>query len=179
MIEGILITIIGGILLTFILFVSKYTFNRFIKKNSFSDRADHDIRLFKKFLELLPSSSESIYFLKEHDLGNSFRGTCRDDLHKFIEDWDKAEFQFLNTKIELAKTKLYKLCSKFLGDLAYSSWPQDSCDFYTTLPDEYRSRLNLPEEFLKKIKDLNDLATQCYKAHQSFISLCKNILRYV
>ena len=180
MVKVLAVTVASGLILASILWIVRHI-GKWIMNYSKSNNAsiDHDIKLFKKFLEVLPSSSPSIYFLKEHDFGNSFSGDSRDDIKIFLENWETAEYRFLDKNIELAKNKLIESCKNFIAKLPHNSWRQGSGGFYTTLPEEYNNMTDVPEAFIPKIKNLHDIATDCFNMHQSFISLCKKKLKTV
>lgn len=136
-----------------------------------------DIQLFKQFLSALPSNSTSIRLLKEHDFGNSYQGGCTESLEIFVNEWNNAEYRFLDAVIESNRGELWDRCNKFLNVLSLGTGPIGSGQLFSAVPDMYRDDWNMPEFVLKRIKDLNDKATECYKYHQSFIAHCKARLK--
>ena len=59
-------------------FISQEAYPRFKKAKR------HDIELANAFLNEFSSSSDSAYFLKEHNVGNPFHDRCLNEIESFI-----------------------------------------------------------------------------------------------
>lgn len=73
-----------------------------------SDNKDsiHDKELFNELLSILPSTRNSIIFIKQHDFANSFQPNPLFDLYDFAYQWEIPEKEFLDSKLEKTKKQL-------------------------------------------------------------------------
>lgn len=133
----------------------------------------HDIELFKKFMEDLPSTGGSIEFLKEHDFHNSFRLDNLDEIFKFVRYWDNAEKEFLDANINKARNELLYAAKEFLQNSSQKTYPEGhgwhSARFRASDKETYESMKN-------DIQILNELGDKVYNLHQQFIRVAKEKL---
>ncbi len=142
------------------------------KKTEFENaEKNHDISLFKKLIDLLPSNSFMI-FIRDHDFANSFDRKLIDPAYQFIYEWDNAEQEFINQNIEQAKKFLYEKGGRFTHYVGKNTSPNHH-GWQSAIPKNIDPDMGFPEHVKKEIKELNDSASEFYQAHQTFIRVSK------
>lgn len=129
---------------------------------------EHDMKLFQKFLDTLPSN-DAIQYLRDTPMegivdASRFRG-----LNKFIHEWDNAENEFMTRTIEKHKRKLMESISVFLGYFSLNTW--NLRENLQQIPPEWRE--DQPARYKKVETELNRMADNIVKTHQQFVRLCK------
>ncbi|MCU6307545.1 hypothetical protein [Enterobacter quasiroggenkampii] len=136
-----------------------------------------DIKLYEKFLSILPTTSQSITLLKEHDFGNPFHDNSIKDIEKMSYEWGHADQHFHDTEIESKATKLSNDIQNFNNFLALRSHYIHSGPTLTMLTE--RDRANdfewLPQTE-ENVREANERSANIYKDYCDFISTCKNKL---
>jgi hypothetical protein len=127
-----------------------------------------DKALFEKFLAEFPSSSSSIHMLKTHDWGSAFNMKNLKELEEFVADWNTLEREFLNEELEDKRKKLWQACAQFDYKLSLGAYNLHS-EIYSCIPDQYRGTDDWPEHVDDKLKELNDLADQCWDHYRAFV----------
>lgn len=138
-----------------------------IRKSSQNER---DEKLFKDFKALLPSNGASVRFLKDWDIGNDFRQDHVINLFEYSDNWNTAEHEFQNKKLQKQMKITHDLAHTFVGNLVASV--SGNGDFFSMGLRDMEDR---PEK-LKKKKELNEAATKVYEAHQELIRLGNRLL---
>lgn len=134
-----------------------------------------DKELFNKFLEKLPSNG-SIEFLKIHSFENGFYLEDLRQILNFQEEWDNAEYEFLNEKLEKLRIELLINIKKFTNLNAMGSYSLGG-GYFTTTPDAYRlDDWNIPKHVIDKMKEMNSLADKVCNSHQLLIRTAKKFL---
>ena len=126
---------------------------------------DHDRALFYKFINDFPSQGRSAIFLREHDIGGSFRSSDLTDIYNFLRVWNDAEHEFNNVELEKKRKALRDALHVFtreLGEHAFTTHIEGRLSIGTRDFETRREMLDLQER-------LNDLATKAYEAHQDLI----------
>ena len=131
-----------------------------IKQN----QSEHDINLLQNFLSVFPSNGRSVMFLKDHDLGGSFPAEDLEELTEFVHEWDNAEHEFKNQKIEGKRSNLLKLSKSFRSALSLSIF-SDGHGYFSMELKDFEDRPHI----LEKRDRLNELASKVYEAHQELI----------
>lgn len=151
-----------------------------------------DQNLFLEIRKLLPSTG-AIEFMQFHDYGGSFRVDEHNDLHEFIYQCNKPEFEFLDIDLEGLRVKLASLTEKFVRMLGKYTFPlQRTDEHWNRLPPDPERDFELifelkhmakDEEDLKKMMDeqrehirntrhkMNNLASEICKTYDEFIRL--------
>jgi len=136
-----------------------------------------DLGLFGEFINSFSSKSDSLNLLRDHDFSNSFNNSSTDQIDSFINYWDVAEKTFHDVEIEGKKKELYDACAKFSRQLSEDAGSIGTGGRMSAVPDNYLGDdWNWPEFVINRIKKLNGLASDCYKTHQEFVTLCKTRL---
>jgi hypothetical protein len=132
-----------------------------------------DKALLKQFLEVLPSNG-SIRFIDENNMaGFSFELKALDDLDKFRYEWNDAEHEFLDTKLEVLKKELHELVCQYLKIIAIETFPTSSRG-YNTVPPEWK--IEQPDRFFEVVNKLHSLAGEIVSKHQELIRIGRKIL---
>ncbi|MEZ8146967.1 hypothetical protein [Enterovibrio norvegicus] len=132
-----------------------------------------DTVLFDEFIRLLPSNSETVYFLKEHDLGDSFHYDKLKGIDEFISDWNDAEHEFINKDLEELRITLLKKMKVFRAKLSSTIQSKGDGWFSIGLNDlEFR-----PEIFALR-DELNGMATGVFETHQQLIRTGRFVLNF-
>lgn len=124
----------------------------------------HDQQLFQQFLKDFPSSGRSAEFLKNHDVGGSFRKEELHEIEKFAYSWKTVEHELDNKYVNTYLTDLKKKCGDFLDLLAVNVMLSSS-GVIRFIPDDW----DMKPGRVKMKNKLNELASEAYKAHQAFI----------
>lgn len=131
-----------------------------------------DKLLFEKFLEELPSTG-SIEFLKTHSFQNGFYLEYLRQILNFEQNWDDAEHEFINEKLENLRKELLENIKKFVYVNAIGSYSLGD-GYFTTTPDAYRlDDWNIPKHVIDKMQEMNDLADKVVELHQKFVRTAK------
>jgi hypothetical protein len=128
----------------------------------------HDKSLFEAFLRALPSDGRFLEFLKDQDIGAPFRRDVLDEMYAFLREWDNAEHEFKNGRLEKQRSKLYEQTEKFSHELSLAIFP-DGQEFYSMGINDFEERPDL----LEKREHLNSTATTVYKSHQDLVRFGK------
>ncbi len=142
---------------------------------SLQDRRISDYRLLESFLDEFSSNSASAILLKEHDFGNSFDRDRLQNIEVFYNQWNGAEYHFIDTEIDKKRQSFFEECKQFLLKVAEYTTPVGASNFSSVIPDHLRADdWNLPEWVTTQIEELNVLGTNLFKDHQEFIAFAKS-----
>jgi len=136
-----------------------------------------DEKLFKEFLNILPTSSLSIELLKDHDFGASFHDASLKDLESLKYKWGKADQHFHDHEIEAQSIELLNDINGFLAFL-YKSSAYIGTGPLLSIPTS-RERAydwDWPESTREKIRKANELGTKIYDSYCNFVSTTKRKL---
>lgn len=126
---------------------------------------DHDKKLRTSFLEFLPSTSISVVFLRDYDVGNRFRDSKLKDIEEFLNTWTDAEHDFANEILQEKLINLRKALYVFNRELSQNTDYVGDSDLLTIGMRDFEDR---PEIFEIQSK-LNDLGIAGFHAHQELI----------
>ena len=79
-----------------------------------TNKLEADRSLAKLFIQELPSGSDTISFLSESHMGDSFELKHLSILLQFVDDWSIPEREFHNTDLEQKKRELLNLLGSCL-----------------------------------------------------------------
>jgi len=147
------------------------------KKEDRNKLIEVDKKLYEEFIELLPSDGLSIKLLEEHDFGNSHHGNCTKDLDEFVHTWNNVQKKFLDSELELKRVALLNKTIKFICTLATRSYGIGNGEMFSCIPDAYRNALDWPPHVNEQIKELNDLATECFELHTDLVLSARRSLK--
>lgn len=174
----------AGVLLVFLALAHNIGYKYFdLKKQIFEhkvlqDRRISDYKLLETFLSEFSSSSPSAILLKEHDFNHSFDRNSLKQIEHFYNQWNGAEYKFIDEAIEEKREKFFEYCKSFLLKVAEYTAPVGASKLSSVIPDHLRANdLDLPEWVTNQIKELNELATEVYKNHQEFIRFAKTTIQ--
>ncbi|MEZ9950684.1 hypothetical protein AB4376_18295 [Vibrio breoganii] len=136
-----------------------------------------DRNLFTQFLADFPSDSQSISLLKEHDFGGSYHENNTKQIDKFVDSWNTAEREFLDSELEVKRKELWGKCHTFIYMLANRSYVLHGGPMCSCVPDAYRGAWDWPPHVDEQIKELNELSTECYELHQELVLLARRKLK--
>jgi hypothetical protein len=126
-----------------------------------------DKELFNKFLLSLPTKG-TLEFIRFYDYHNLFHKSDIEPLYDIIENWNNAEYKFLNQNIEVLKIHLIEKIKLFLEQLIYKT-------IYINNSREFR-KLDRESNSYLEYKYIDDLADDVFNAHQKFIIECNKEL---
>lgn len=141
-----------------------------------SDHRDADRRRLGELLDLLPSDSDTIVFLRDYDLGGPFRWETLEPLRRFVLQ-DGEECKFLDPVIEHERRSLWELSNKFIHELAIESGPEGD-EWSAVVPAKYRDWFELCEykDYQSIVDRINALATEVFEQHQRMIQVARQSL---
>lgn len=126
-----------------------------------------DVFLFKRFIELLPSTGV-IHFLKTHDFLGSFNRDGIRPIVQFLYDWGNAEHEFQDKEIEALKAELYGAARQFDTLIGKYTSPNKH-GFQAVRPDHYEGGDHRELEFQREAEEIGDAADLVVAKHQEFV----------
>ncbi len=126
-----------------------------------------DKALFSKIREMLPSDSDTIGFLRDHDLANSFELELLKRLHRLEEFYALPEAEFMDAELESLRADLCSAAKDFLFGVARNTFPRAGLPRRNEIPPEWEH--TQPMRFEEVRRELNDLATEVYQRYQELI----------
>jgi len=128
--------------------------------------------LFNQFLEALPPLGYEASFLKDQDMGNSFRRSTLDPMVSFVDRWNNAQYEFFDSELE-SKRKLFREnLLAFLAELIKTIRPTGAPDIVSIGILEMVDQPHLDE----LQERLNDISTEVYKQYEDLIRAGRRIL---
>ena len=167
-----------GAAIAFILALSTiFTKDAIKEKIGFDNKkTEHDIRLFKEFQEILPVYP-TINLLKNTDFGNSFPKNEIQPLFDFVRSWDSVEKEFINKKLEKKRKILFKDAEDLVEKFAVNTVPIGNHGFVSVFPDNLRDNGIRPPHVIESARILNDASDNFVPKYESFVRICKSVLR--
>ena len=161
----------GPAILTGTLFI---TFITLEFKPSTNNRDTHnpDKQLFEKFLLCMPSKGSIEFVNTQNMAGFSFHIKEIDDLYKFYYEWDDAEHEFNNKKLEKKRNILRKAVGQYLESITSNTFSTE--DGRRSVPADWEDEQ--PERFSKAVAELHSLAQEVVDAHKELIRIAKRQL---
>ena len=128
-----------------------------------------DRLLFSKLLEQFPPNGEIVYFLREHDLGNSIQDKLLNQIENLIREWDDSLHNFIDFTLEDKRLDLFEQLTQFFYEYCSNIYP------HPLRSEHYMKLGNLKDDQSgwKKREELNEKATEIYRKHQELIQMCK------
>jgi hypothetical protein len=137
------------------------------------ERMKSDIDLYKKIKSYLDSDGNMMEIRDIH-FGSSFRDNLTEDLHKFIWECKKPEFEFHNDELESAKKELVYNLVSLLDSIGQYTFTNDTNTDFRSVPKDWSYKL--PDKYEKVIKTLNSRADSTIDAYDLFIRKCRKEL---
>jgi len=135
---------------------------------------EFDKKLFNEFLFDLPISG-AISYIYEFDFHYIFKIDNINELFRFSDKWDNAEYEFINQDLETKRLEFYKELNIFLDELGIVSSSIDGKGMQSIIPQEFRIGKK-PSYLLESVEKINNLSKEVYKLHQEFIRLGKELI---
>lgn len=154
----------------------------FLENEIKKERRYKDIDLMKEFIKSLPSNSNTVLFLKDHDFANTFPIRKLELLKEFNYDWNNAEYEFVNPELneilKRFKTHTETFFAKLNPNIGVRFSGSEDGELYmsvikNTIDPEYQE---IPKKTQEIINELNDMATKLYEVHQELINYAKTKL---
>jgi len=136
-----------------------------------------DKAMFQKFLEILPSSGSMAFIDVNNFAGFSFDWRELDPLRRFDHEWNDAEHEFLNPRMEAKGKKLLILVNRYLQNLATNTWllKDQPGGKFASVPQEWEDEQ--PERFLKVVNSLHEQAGKIVSVHRKLVRLGRQHLK--
>ena len=145
------------------------------KEEKKSTTIEHDKEIYKKFLEILPSNSESIVFLKEKSFRSPFNNNEFHNFHKLYYDFNGEEDKFVDIDMNLKQKELYNSISSLINDIAMKTYPLEHNAQYNSVPSEWQNNKQ-NKLFEKTVQDLDKLGENTLKIYEELIQIAKKKL---
>jgi hypothetical protein len=126
-----------------------------------------DQQLLTDFLAALPSNGDTLRFLKDQDLGESFPSRGLDILTSINQFWRDAPHEFLDAEVDNQRMKFLEVLDAFLREISQYAHPGHVEGRMDIGMHDYEIR---PEMFNLRDK-LNELATAVYNEHQALVRI--------
>jgi hypothetical protein len=139
-----------------------------------------DVRLFKRFITLLPSNGATMQFLSRHSFGEAYYGSVLNPAREYVYEWTIAERQFHDPMVEAAHIALREALQRLIGHLAHTGFrldlPED--DLYRIYPDHDLDWETAENAFAHEaVREADNLAAVAWEAHQRLVTVGRERLR--
>jgi hypothetical protein len=131
-----------------------------------------DIILFDAFLQVLPSDG-NIDYVKQNDMAGPIDMNQLEQLRRFKYDWNNAEHEFINKKLEKKRKELPELIEAFYTFAGVNTW-QVKGNVHR-VPTEWQQ--TQPMRYDQVVNQLNSYANQIYTLHQELVRFAKKRLK--
>ena len=125
----------------------------------YRNKRQKDRILLEEFLTVLPSESDAVLFLKDHDMGYPVPSSYFRPLHQVVDYWLGPDREFQVARLERLKASFIESLQTFLSH-------------YANISIGLRDWEGRPE-MLKYKDDLNELSTAAYKKYEEFVRLAR------
>jgi hypothetical protein len=116
----------------------------------------HDAALIAQFRALV--SNHVLDFLANHDFGTPWRRDRLDAIAEIAESWHAARFEFVDTELNAALTKVKVSANNLEERLAYGTYPmRNNAEMQTAKTDE-DYRIGTQPATIEKIDEINHSA---------------------
>jgi hypothetical protein len=150
------------------LVASLISFLAFEIKEDLSKPNASDVKLFEEFLVTLPSDGD-IEYIKDYDMAGPIERDRLKQLNRFYYDWDNAEHEFIDRKLEKKRKQLFKSITLFFE--AYGKYTFSTGDRFQRVPPEWQG--DHPQKHREAVELLNDRAESIFILHQTFIRVAQ------
>ena len=137
-----------------------------------TNKLEADRSLAKLFIQELPSGSDTISFLSESHMGDSFELKHLSILLQFVDDWSIPEREFHNTDLEQKKRELLNLLGSIVDIASHNTW--DVGNNRQRVPSEWM--YNQPERWEHVVGELSSLSHMITEQHRELIRSLRSIL---
>ncbi len=134
----------------------------------YRNKRGKDRALLDEFLKILPSDSDAILFLKDHDMGFPAPLSYFRPLHQVADHWLGPDREFQVSRLERLKVSFIESLKKFLSHYAKRSVGEGGGYVSIGLRD-WEDR---PEMLIYK-EELNELSTSVYRKYEEFVRLAR------
>lgn len=140
----------------------------------------HDLELFTRFREVLPSDCYAVERLRDFDFANDFEIKHFEPLKHFIRKWATPESQFHNAELNEVFQQFLGKLGVLRGEFGLRTAPNmDGSGLQTSrigTGSDYSSENELRS--IENAKVLNDLAGDVFELHQKVMETGIKVLRY-
>ena len=127
-----------------------------------------DIQLFEEF-EYFFVTNDLIRFYMEHNFLESFDRRFIEPLYKFVETWDNAAHQFIDSELENERKRLHEAANVLGGTIAKNTVPNGR-GLISVKPDHLAGGPT-PDWVIRDANEINSLVPQFVELHENFIRL--------
>ncbi len=141
--------------------------------------SDHDKALFDEFQRDV-AAEQVLRLFKVPDFDASFRRSDLRPLNTFVETWGSVEKEFMDSKLEAAKKKLFASAEKLATEISRLTVPVDDGSFSSVYSDAARRDHRgegRPPEVIQDARTLNALAKPFAGEYEAFVRLCRERLK--
>ena len=134
----------------------------------YRNKRQKDRTLLEEFLTILPSDSDAVLFLKDHDMGYPAPLSYFRPLHQVADHWRGPDREFQVARLERLKVSFIESLQQFLSHYAKRSGGEGG-GFVSIGLRDWEDR----PEMLKYKEELNELSTAAYRKYEEFVRLAR------
>jgi len=134
----------------------------------YRNKRQKDRALLEEFLTILPSDSDAVLFLKDHDMGYPAPLSYFRPLHQVSDYWRGPDKEFQVGRLERLKVSFIESLQEFLSHYAKRSGGEGG-GFVSIGLRDWEDR----PEMLEYKKELNELSTAAYRKYEEFVRLAR------
>lgn len=127
----------------------------------------HDVALLAQFRELIDARTKR--FLRDRPFYEPMHRYPVDRLEQFNHEWQGAQFEFRNPKVQTALADLSQSVDTFLNDFALGVWVMDRMPEFFTVKNRQDERLDgFTPETEQKVRHMVELASDADRKMDAF-----------
>lgn len=134
---------------------------------------ENDRELYFKIKKYI-NDDQNMLELREYDFSGLFRDDFTKEMHHFVWECKKPDFEFHDTDIEKAKKNLEESVKLFLKPVGKYTFTYDDNPHFRCVPKDWRHRF--PEKYSDVIKSIHEAADTATAAYDNFVRICKEKL---
>jgi len=134
----------------------------------YRNKRKKDRALLEEFLTILPSDSDAVLFLKDHDMGCPAPFSYFQLLHQVADHWRGPDKEFQVARLERLKASFIESLQQFLSHYTKRSGFEGH-GFVSIGLRDWEDR----PEMLRYKEELNELSTDAYKKYEEFVRLAR------
>lgn len=132
----------------------------------------NDLKLYEDVISLF--SERVMKFYKEHDFGGSFDKKYLDPLFEFVDGWDNAHREFVDSNLEKLRIEFAESAKNLSYSIVKNTTPNRH-GHVSVVPDGLPSGPR-PKHLIEEAKEMNGNASVFHEKYEALLRECKVVL---
>ena len=130
--------------------------------------SSHDVDLYEKYKSLFVRNGVADFY-KHHDFLGAFSEDYWRPLSRYVDGWHTVEHEFVHRKLNRLHKKVYESASKLGLAIAKNTVPIGTGGHMRSVKPDNLPVGPTPEHIKEEAREINGLAPDFIKAHESFV----------